>query len=322
MRARVKRRQRIRRYTIVAAVFAVLLLLVLGFYILLNLGSPRDAYDGKTVPHSELTTLYNFSKTPYGPSPSTSMLGTMRYLGGTPYTSHGKPVVVYFGADFCPYCGIERWSIILALDRFGNFTGLAYMTSGATDGDVSTFTFTGLTYTSNYFIFKAYELQDRNRVTIATAPANYTATWTKLTGGGAYPFLNFNNRTYALTINSNYGLLGNDDWSQVYSSIKAGDALGTEIIQAANLITGAICKVTNGNPGSVCGQAPISGVSASLSSFSGAAPVIVGGLYSSGASLNPIATHQGMSGSSKRLESLAGRNFHAQGSSGCGAVAE
>ena len=40
-------------------------------------------------------------------------------------TANGKPEVLYLGAEYCPYCGAERWSMIVALSRFGTFSGLA-----------------------------------------------------------------------------------------------------------------------------------------------------------------------------------------------------
>jgi hypothetical protein len=26
---------------------------------------------------------------------------------------HGKPTLFYFGAEYCPYCGVETWSLIV-----------------------------------------------------------------------------------------------------------------------------------------------------------------------------------------------------------------
>ena len=41
----------------------------------------------------------------------------------------GKPEVLYVGAEFCPFCGAERWPLIVALSRFGHFTTLTNMQS-------------------------------------------------------------------------------------------------------------------------------------------------------------------------------------------------
>src|ERR1700721_1365736 len=43
---------------------------------------------------------------------------------GNPLSSGGKPEVLYVGTEFCPYCMAESWPLIVALSRFGQFTGL------------------------------------------------------------------------------------------------------------------------------------------------------------------------------------------------------
>ena len=40
-------------------------------------------------------------------------------ISGAPLTSGGKPEVLYIGAEYCPYCAAERWSMVVALSRFG-----------------------------------------------------------------------------------------------------------------------------------------------------------------------------------------------------------
>ncbi|MGC1183573.1 MAG: DUF929 family protein, partial [Candidatus Dormiibacterota bacterium] len=33
--------------------------------------------------------------------------------------------VVYVGAEFCPYCALQRWALLVALSKFGTFTNLS-----------------------------------------------------------------------------------------------------------------------------------------------------------------------------------------------------
>jgi Domain of unknown function (DUF929) len=49
-------------------------------------------------------------------------------------TASGKPEVLYTGAGFCPYCAAVRWPLIVALSRFGTFSGLAPARSAITNG--------------------------------------------------------------------------------------------------------------------------------------------------------------------------------------------
>ena len=75
---------------------------------------------------------------------------------------NGKPLIFYFGAEFCPYCAAERWPLIVALSRFGTFTGLSTTTSSSSDAypNTPTFTFRAASYTSDYVSFQAVEASD------------------------------------------------------------------------------------------------------------------------------------------------------------------
>ena len=77
----------------------------------------------------------------------------------------GKPLVFYMGAEYCPYCAAERWSMIIALSRFGTFSNLGQTFSSSTDVDPNTptFSFHGATYTSKYLTFQAKELQSNEQ---------------------------------------------------------------------------------------------------------------------------------------------------------------
>ena len=55
-------------------------------------------------------------------------------ITGAPLTSGGKPEMLYIGAEYCPYCAAERWAMIVALSRFGTFSGLRHDPLGGQDG--------------------------------------------------------------------------------------------------------------------------------------------------------------------------------------------
>jgi hypothetical protein len=60
-----------------------------------------------------------------------AVTSTPTRITGAPLTSGGKPEMLYMGAEYCPYCAAERWSMIVALSRFGTFNGLTTTRSGA-----------------------------------------------------------------------------------------------------------------------------------------------------------------------------------------------
>ena len=52
-------------------------------------------------------------------------------VAGPPLTAHGKPEVLYVATEYCPYCAAQSWAMIVALSRFGTFSGLRTIRSAA-----------------------------------------------------------------------------------------------------------------------------------------------------------------------------------------------
>lgn len=67
---------------------------------------------------------------------------------------------VYVGGLFCPYCAMERWAIVMALEQFGNFSNLGQIISS--EDSVPSYSFNGSTYTSNLVNFQPAEIYDNN----------------------------------------------------------------------------------------------------------------------------------------------------------------
>ena len=265
LRARMKRRQRVRTITIAVTIVVIAASLVIGFYLALNTGgSALDKQIGQPVSASDMTRLNQISNGAYGPSGSSLLVTSgpgqnLKSATGAPFMDNGKPVVVYIGGDFCPYCAVERWSLIISLSRFGNFSNLHYMTSASNEGDFATFTFTGSSYSSKYLSFQPIEQEDRNRNVIATVPANYSAAFTN-----SYPFVNFGNKYILQTLIPNPNLIGGKNWTQILSEIASSDSTGSVLLQGANADSALICKITNGQPGSVCNNFAVSSTTIGL----------------------------------------------------------
>jgi hypothetical protein len=248
-----KRRQNARKLEIIAVVAVVAVAVVVGVYLALNAQNPRDALVGTTVSRKVYSLLYQASQASYGASGS-AYLKDVQNVTGPLYTMKGKPILVSATGEHCAPCALQRWPLIMALMRFGNFTNLEYMTSAAYEGDYSTFAFAASRYNSSYLVFQPYEVYDRAGVAFQTLPANYSSADQQY-GKSTIPFLDFAGK-YVISggILSNPGLLGTKNWTQIISSIQAGDSLGGQIKQAANLITAMICETTGNKPALVCSQ--------------------------------------------------------------------
>ena len=266
MRARQKKRQQTRRLTIIITVVVIAISLAVGIYFVstANEGTSLDKYDGVLVSTQNMASLQQVSDQPYGPAATSSMQSDITNYGGTQFVSNGKPVLVYVGAEFCPYCAVERWPLIMALERFGNFTNLHYTTSADDEGDYATFTFVNSSYTSNYIAFRAYEDEDRAYAPLQTVPANYSAVWSSF--GSGFPFLDFEN-TYVIKVSilPFPDIIGGKNWTAILNDISTSDSVGLQIREAANLITGVICKITQGAPVAVCSASPITTSTSSVS---------------------------------------------------------
>ena len=290
MRAQMKKRQRMRRMTVLATVLIVAASLGVGGYFLATSGQPSGilSYINTPVSSADMAALAAASGQPYGPAPPIAMQSAIQTYGGTPFISGGKPTVVYIGGDNCPYCAIERWALVVALMRFGSFSGLQYMASAPNDvgpGNYATFTFVGSTYSSQYIAFRPYEVADRSGNPLQSVPSNYSAAWQAKTSGGV-PFMNFGN-IYLSTgsILPDPTILAGKNWTSIITEISSYQSTGMTIREGANLITAAICKLTQGAPLSICSAAPISSVTSSISGPAATGLGVAGPFYPVAANL-------------------------------------
>ena len=177
------------------------------------------------------------------------------------------PEVFYLGAEYCPYCAAERWPMIIALSRFGTFSGLKTTTSSSSDvyPNTPTFTFHGATYTSQYIDFVSVETTDRDRNPLESPTAAQQALVTQYDTSGSIPFVDFGNR-YAFS-GAMYlpDILSGMSWQAVADTLQQpASNQAKAILGSANLITAAVCKMTSDQPASVCSSATIQSLEKSL----------------------------------------------------------
>ena len=190
--------------------------------------------------------------------------------GGTPLTSGGKPEMLYMGAEYCPYCAAERWSMIVALSRFGTFSGLSTIHSSTTDtpANIPTWTFHGSSYTSKYLTFTPVEMQTNvldqstgNYPVLEKPTAAQQALLTKYDAppyvasadAGAIPFIYFGGKYLSIGASYDATILSGLKWDQIASDLNNPDsAVAKAINGTANHITAAICKMTGNQPASAC----------------------------------------------------------------------
>jgi Domain of unknown function (DUF929) len=192
-------------------------------------------------------------------------------VSGSALTSGGKPEMLYIGAEFCPYCGAMRWSMAVALSRFGHFTTPLrgfHSSSTDTDPNTPTLTYYKAGYTSKYLVFTPVENENVNRGPLQNTTSAQQALWVKYDtsdGYQGYPFIDFGNKYVIKLPNYDPGVLAKMTWAQVAAALhdpSSPVAQGAD--GAANLITAAICQMTKGQPGNVCTAPGVVKASSSL----------------------------------------------------------
>lgn len=200
--------------------------------------------------------------------------------GPAPLTTGGKPDLLFLGAEFCPFCGAERWSIVVALARFGRFTELHDSSSAPQTvfPNTSTFTFDGVGYTSRYVTLTGVELYSGTTgadgaftrlARLSPGQAGLVARYAPQAGGvvaGTAPFVDVAGRLIAVTSGFSPALLSGLSQAQIADQIAnpapplngsgtsgtSAPPIGQAVIAVANQLSAGICAATGQQPIMVC----------------------------------------------------------------------
>ncbi len=242
-------------------------LLVIAILILLKVTAPPkvNALNNKPVAVAVVQNLTTVSPKTFALAATIAPASHAVAGSSTTWTSGGKPVVFYYGFEWCPYCAASRWAIVTALARFGTWSGLEYMTSSPTDVDPNTHTVTFLhaTYTSPYITFESVEAQNPLHATLQTPTGAQQTALRKYdvsnrSGAFSGPFIDVSNRYLwegSLVLPSYLHGLG---WTAISMAVHSGkDQAGTHILAGANALSAAICAVDGAQPAAVCTSATV-----------------------------------------------------------------
>ena len=197
-------------------------------------------------------------------------------LSGQPaMTIDGKtPAMLYYGAEYCPYCAAERWAMAAALARFGTWSNLQVTASSHTDVDATTHTFSfhGATLDSPYITFKSIE--QYTNIPVSGSPGEYTnlqtptkeegqilATYSSSkflpngssNGSISFPFVDINNGLLVSGASYDPQILAGLSWTDISGSLSdPTNPITQAVLTTGNYMSAGICQATHGQPGSVC----------------------------------------------------------------------
>jgi uncharacterized protein DUF929 len=196
--------------------------------------------------------------------------------GRPPLTLAGKPEMFYAGSEACPFCGVQRWGMIVALSQFGTFSNLGLMQSTPAERpQVRTFTFFGSTYRSPYVAFapvevisnipKGFGFEHLQRLT----PFQH-ALLTRFDPPQQTPFIDIANRFIRIDSTVQPGLIAGLSWTQLTGSLRRPASTPAQAIAGeAEVLTAEICEATGGRPQSVCSTPVVGQYQAALPLLNG-----------------------------------------------------
>lgn len=242
----------------------VVIAIIIAFIVISNQNN-SDASIGKPASATIVNKVTGVSPSVIAAVGTGGLTNPIRAISSTRLSKDGKPELLYVGAEFCPHCAADRWSLVNALSRFGTFSNLHYMRSASTDMNLATFTFKGSSYTSKYFSFTPVEYEDRSGNQLEPLNNQQSQLFSTL-GGSGFPFLDFagqyaNDAPHAYSGGYDPSILSGLDWSQIADKLtNANDPVTQAIVGNANYLTAAVCAITHNQPASACGVSAVKSI--------------------------------------------------------------
>jgi hypothetical protein len=186
--------------------------------------------------------------------------------------------VAYVGAEFCPFCALSRWSLIVGLSRFGTWSDLHLIRSSVYDSpsNLPTFSFAyGAKFSSPYLVFLGREYQNNVSPSHAGAPYNSfqtlsptLATAFSTIGSGSYPFVDYAGKMTQVASEASradVAALSGLSWDQVAQKLRNPKSqVAKDVLGGANYVIAATCVITGKKPGSICNSSLIRTLEAKL----------------------------------------------------------
>ncbi|MDA8183416.1 MAG: DUF929 family protein [Acidimicrobiales bacterium] len=180
-------------------------------------------------------------------------------------TAPSNQVISYVGAEFCPFCAIQRWSLLVALSKFGTFSHLSdKVLSSSSDvyPNLASWSFVGARYTSPYFTFDPTELfssvpdgsggyQPLEKMSAAQKTA-----FDQFDPQGGLPFVDLGNHFVTIGASSSPSVLQGLSLEQIGSSLAdPASPVARGVDGTANYLIAGMCSMVSGTKPAICSTA-------------------------------------------------------------------
>jgi len=284
MRANQAREAQRRRVLLATGAIAVVIVIVVGLVLVKVMGKDDDTTTAASPKAATsalpAAVLKDVTTVPASVSDAIGAAGVTsvpQSIDAPALTENGKPKVLYIGAEYCPFCAAERWPMVVALSRFGTWTGLAGTESGAKDvfPNTQTLSFHGAKFTSDYLTFAGFETQTNKEVdgqytpldTLPDADQKIFDTYNKppyVDSAGGIPFANIGGKYVTSGASFSPELLEGKSRAEIAAALSDPSSdIAKAVVANANVLTAAICEAT-GNKPAVCTSAGVQAGAAAL----------------------------------------------------------
>jgi hypothetical protein len=270
-----RRAEERRRRLMIAGAAVAAVVLVLGILIVVKLVGRSGGGSATPAASASPASSAVLSAVTAVPADTLNKVGTGKVttlpkaISGQPaLTDGGKPLVVYLGAEYCPFCAAQRWAVVVALSRFGTFTNLGQTESSSSDvyPNTATLSFHGASYASQYLAFQGVEMESNQRQGNGYAPLDtltqqqqdllkkYDAPpFVDAKSAGAIPFLDFGNQAVIAGASFDPQLLAGKSHAEIAAALSdPASPIAQAVDGTANAFTTLLCQQTLGQPANVC----------------------------------------------------------------------
>jgi Domain of unknown function (DUF929) len=270
LREQQRRQERRRRLLLIGGSGAVVVLVVAALVLVIALKSDKKNAAPSTRASPAVVAAVTGVPAAVWQKVALGSAGLPTKITGPALAKAGKPLIVYIGAEFCPFCAAERWAVISALGRFGTWSNLGATSSASQDEypNTATFSFHGARFDSAYVAFEGVETTTNQALSgggwqpletpTSTQAALQKQYGTDSSGHESIPFIDFANQYRILGASYDPVVLQGSDRDEIAANLTDPNNAATKgILGSANAITAAVCTTTKNQPSNVCGDPTI-----------------------------------------------------------------
>jgi hypothetical protein len=176
----------------------------------------------------------------------------------TSWLDHGRPVLLFVGAQYCPFCAAERWALVVALSRFGQWSHLGAMhsTRGSSGFPaLPTYDLLHAAYRSTVVALQAREVADSAGQPLQALTPPESRAVDAYDPRGSIPFLLIGGRYAQISSGYSPGLLVGISFDRAHTLVyeQPHSALSRAVTGEANIISAVICVQLAARGGAVPG---------------------------------------------------------------------